>query len=242
MVLEQGPTPLYFQLKNILKSRILSKELKGNERLQTEAELCAEYNVSRVTVRQALSELMKDGLIYRERGRGTFVTEGADLKRPELKGTIENLVEAAKGTRLKLISYREVAPPDRITHIQPFRKAESLYQLEVVRSISKGPVGYSLIYFPLSLGKMVTVEEFDETTELITFVEEKLKTKANRAKQAIDVGVADEALAQHLSVKPMTPLLIIERAYYTRKGFLMFAAISYFRTDLYKYEIELTRA
>ena len=86
MVLDQGPTPLYHQLKNILKSRILSNELKGNQRLPTEAELCMEYNVSRITVRQALSELMKDGLIYRDRGRGTFVTESAELKRPELKG------------------------------------------------------------------------------------------------------------------------------------------------------------
>jgi len=50
MVLDQGPTPLYHQLKNILKSRILSNELKGSQRLPTEAELCVEYNVSRITV------------------------------------------------------------------------------------------------------------------------------------------------------------------------------------------------
>ncbi len=79
MVLDQGPTPLYHQLKNILKSRIFSNELKGNQRLQTEAELCIEFNVSRITVRQALSELMKDGLIYRDRGRGTFVTEDKEI-------------------------------------------------------------------------------------------------------------------------------------------------------------------
>ena len=111
MVLDQGPTPLYHQLKNILKSRILSNELKGNQRLPTEAELCVEYNVSRITVRQALSELMKDGLIYRDRGRGTFVTERAELKRPELKGSIENLIAAAKGTRTRVLSYKEVLSP-----------------------------------------------------------------------------------------------------------------------------------
>jgi DNA-binding GntR family transcriptional regulator len=85
VVLNQGPTPLYYQLQNILKSKILSNELEGNKRLPSEAELCSEYNVSRATVRQALSELMKDGLIYRDRGRGTFVTVGAGLKRLSLK-------------------------------------------------------------------------------------------------------------------------------------------------------------
>jgi DNA-binding GntR family transcriptional regulator len=112
----------------------------------------------------------------------------------------------------------------------------------LVRFTSKGPFGYSFIYFPYSLGKTVSPDELNGTTEIITFVEEKLKTKAHRAKQAIDVGVADKVLAENLSVKLKTPLLIIERDYYTRKGAVMFVAITYFRPDLYKYEIELTRA
>jgi len=241
MVLDQGPTPLYYQLKNILKSRILSNELKGNQRLPTETELCMEYNVSRVTVRQALSELMKEGLIYRDRGRGTFVTEGAELKRPELKGSIENLIASAKGSRIRVLSYKEILPPPHIAKILQLRKTEKVFRLELVRFIRKGPFGYSFIYFPFSLGKIISLNELNEMTEIITFVEEKLKTKAYRAKQAIDVGVADRVLAENLSVEPKTPLLIIERNYYTRKGSVMFVATTYFRPDLYKYEIELTR-
>ena len=200
-----------------------------------------EYNVSRITVRQALSELMKDGLIYRDRGRGTFVTEGVELKRPELKGSIENLIAAAKGTRTRVLSYKEVLPPPQLAKNLQVRKTEKVFRLELVRLTSKGPFGYSFIYFPYSLGKIVSPDELNGTTEIITFVEEKLKTKAHRAKQAIDVGVADKVLAENLSVKPKTPLLIIERDYYTRKGSVMFVAITYFRPDVYKYEIELTR-
>ena len=241
MVLDQGPTPLYHQLKNILKSRILSDELKGDRRLPTEAELCMEYKVSRITVRRALSELMKDGLIYRDRGRGTFVTEGAEFKRPELRGSIENLIAAAKGTRTRVLSYREVVSPAPIAKILQIKKTEKVFQLQLVRFISKGPLGYSFIYFPYSLGKIISPDELNGTTEIITFVEEKLKTKAHRAKQAIDVGVADKVLAENLAVQPKTPLLIIERHYYTREGSVMFVAITYFRPDLYRYEIELTR-
>jgi GntR family transcriptional regulator len=241
MVLDRGPTPLYYQLKNILKSRILSKEIKGNGRLPTEAELCIEYNVSRVTVRQALSELMKDGLIYRDRGKGTFVTEGVELKRPELRGSIDNLIAAAEGTRIKVLSYQEIFPPPDIAKIFQLKKTEKVFRLDLVRFISKDPLGYSFIYLPFALGKTISIEEFRETTEIITFVEEKMKTKAYRAKQTIDVGVAEKILAENLVIKPKTPLLIIERNYYTREGSVMFVAVTYFRPDLYKYEIELTR-
>ena len=93
-----------------------------------------EYKVSRVTVRQALSELMKIGLIYRDRGRRTFVTEGVGLKRPVLRGSIKDLIIAAKGTRIKILSNKEVPTPPKIAKIPQFRKAEKMFQLELVRT------------------------------------------------------------------------------------------------------------
>jgi GntR family transcriptional regulator len=241
MTLDQGPTPLYYQLKNILKSKILSNELKGNKRLPSEAELCVEYNVSRATVRQALSELMKDGLIYRDRGKGTFVTEGAGLKRLSLKGTIENLIAAGEGTRIKVLAYKEVIPPPYVAQVFRLGTSQKVFQLEIVRLIPKGPFGYSFVYFHPTLGKMISPSEVSETTEIITFVEEKLRIKTFRADQTIEVGLADKKVAERLSIKPKTPLLIIERDYYTRDGSLMFVTITHFRPDLYKYRIELSR-
>jgi DNA-binding GntR family transcriptional regulator len=88
---------------------------------------------------------------------------------------------------------------------------------------------------------MICPEELKETTEIITFVEEKTKTKVNRANQTIDVGLADKRVAEDLHIKPKTPLLIIERDYYARNGSPMFVSITHFRPDLYKYRIELTR-
>jgi GntR family transcriptional regulator len=241
MVLDQGPTPLYHQLKNILKSRILSNELKGNQRIPTEAELCAEYGVSRVTVRQALSELIKEGLIYRERGRGTFVTEGAEVRRLSLRGTIENLIASGKGSRIKVLECREITPPPNVAKILQLGINQKVLQIAIVRFIPKGPFGYSFLYFPPGLGKTISPKELSETTEIITFVEGKTKTKVNRANQTIDVGLADKGAAENLSIKPKTPLLIIERDYYSRDGSPMFVSITHFRADLYKYRIELTR-
>lgn len=242
MTLDQGPTPLYFQLKNILKSKILSNELKGNDRLPSEVELCEEYNVSRVTIRQALSELIKDGLIYRDRGRGTFVTVGAELKRLSLRGSIENLIAAGEGTRIKAISYKKVPCLPHLTKILRLGMNSEIFQMEVLRFFPKGPFGYSFLYFPPGLGEKISLHELSETTEIITFIEKKMKTKVNHANQTIDVGLADKRVAEYLIIKPKTPLLIIERDYYSRDGSPMFVSITHFRSDLYKYRIELTRS
>ena len=117
MILDRGPTPLYYQLKTMFESKILSRELKESERLPSEAELCEQCNVSRVTVRQALSELMKVGLIYRDSVERS-VTEGSDLKSPVLKGSIEDLIAVARGTRIRILSIRR-------SPLQPLPTSES---------------------------------------------------------------------------------------------------------------------
>jgi DNA-binding GntR family transcriptional regulator len=118
---------------------------------------------------------------------------------------------------------------------------QKIFQLEILRSFTKGPFGYSFLYFPPGLGKTISPKELSETTEIITFVEGKTKTKVNRANQTIDVGLADKRVAEKLSIKPKTPLLIIKRDYYSRDGSPMFVSTTHFRPDLYKYRIELTR-
>lgn len=241
MILDAGPTPLYFQLKNILKSQITTQELKGQQRLPSEAELCIKYGISRATVRQALLELEKEGFIYRERGKGTFVTDQSGLKQLSLKGTIENLIAAGRGTRIKVLEYREVSPPLRVAEILRIKDNQDVFQLEIIRLTPKGPFGYSFIYLPPELGKTISRDEFSEATEFITLVEGKLSTRVHRASQTIDVALATEEVARNLSIKTESPVLVIERQYYARDGEPLFMSLTRFRPDLYKYRIELTR-
>ena len=74
LIRQNSPVALYYQLKSILAQKIMNNEWQVGDRLPSEFELCKEYGVSRITVRQALAELEKDGLIKRRQGVGTFVT------------------------------------------------------------------------------------------------------------------------------------------------------------------------
>ena len=70
--------PLYYQLKEQIKTDILKGQYKPNDRLPTEEELCKQLSISRPVVRQAYDELIKEGLVIRRKGSGTFVKQRAD--------------------------------------------------------------------------------------------------------------------------------------------------------------------
>lgn len=138
-----------------IETRCESDEQKGGcqERLPSEVGLCSEYGVSRATSRQALSELEKEGVIYRMRGKGTFIRDRAGLEHLALTGTVENLISAGKGTRFKTIEYKEVKPSSHITKIFKLGKSENVFLLELLRFIPKGAFGYSFVYLPPLLGE-----------------------------------------------------------------------------------------
>ena len=64
---------LYIQIKEIYREKILNGELKHGDKIESEMEIQKKYGVSRITARQAILDLEKEGMVNRGRGRGTFV-------------------------------------------------------------------------------------------------------------------------------------------------------------------------
>jgi len=69
------PTPLYKQLSDLLRQQIIDEKLKPDHRIPSERALCQRYKISRITVRQAISDMMNEGLLYRSQGKGAFVAK-----------------------------------------------------------------------------------------------------------------------------------------------------------------------
>ncbi|MEW6669813.1 MAG: GntR family transcriptional regulator [Thermodesulfobacteriota bacterium] len=242
--MDESPVPLYFQIKSIMRSKILSGELKQNDCLPSEAELCKEYSVSRGTLRQALSELIREGLIYRARGKGTFVADGAGLRRLSYKGTIENLIVSASEGETRVLEYKEVSPTPKVAMALELDEVEAwhkVFQLDVLFSIPKGPSRYSMMYFPARIGKMISAEVIEKARDIILLVEEKLQMRLHHAEQTMDVALAQRPVCQYLSVQEGTPVFLIQRRFIARDRSPAFVSFSYCRPDLYEFRIELTR-
>jgi GntR family transcriptional regulator len=77
MLNKDSSVPLHVQLANVLREQVIRRELEPNDRLPSERELCQQYGISRITVRQALSELAQAGLVYSSVGKGTYVANAA---------------------------------------------------------------------------------------------------------------------------------------------------------------------
>jgi GntR family transcriptional regulator len=98
--------PLYHQIEMSLRRKILSGEILKGALLPSEMALAEEYQVSRITVRQALANLDKDGLVARKRGKGNFVAkDGIEIQAPKFTGSLQDLVPAGIKTKVKLLDF-----------------------------------------------------------------------------------------------------------------------------------------
>ena len=100
MLEKNSPKPLYQQLKDILVDAIDSEKWKANEKIPSENELSSIYGLSRMTVRSVLTDLVKEGLLYRVQGKGTFVAEKIVTVSPSYIG-----IRAVSYTHLYLLVF-----------------------------------------------------------------------------------------------------------------------------------------
>ena len=100
-LLPLSPVPLYTQLKELLRERILDGSYPPHSRMPSESELGKAFDVSRITVRQALGDLQKEGLIFKIHGKGTFV---AKPKTFQNVSTLQGLAESMTGRGYEVIN------------------------------------------------------------------------------------------------------------------------------------------
>ena len=107
--------PLYTQIKEILRARILDGSYQPHQQMPSESEMMATFNVSRITVRQALNDLQNEGLIFRIHGKGTFVSKPKafqDLGR--LQGFGEAMRQMGYETFSRLLAIKSVTPSPQV--------------------------------------------------------------------------------------------------------------------------------
>lgn len=205
------PTPRYFTLKNVLVSRLRSLEFPPDSRLPAERQLAEAYGVSRITVRQALDALAREGLVRRERGRhgGTFVCAGRE---PDVRpsGSFESLFSSRQLQRIELRHFerrRGNAEVCEALHLPP----DSLvYYLETRLIGDTGPVAHVRSFLPAAVGARLRrralrsrlLQEILLRTPGIKFAERR---------DEIEACLADAVAAQVLDLGVGRPLLKLSR-------------------------------
>ncbi len=239
-MLRDKAIPLYYQLETILRKKITSGDYSPDTPLPSEDALAEEYEVSRITVRQALSSLEQDGLVIRQRGKGTFVSEKADtLELPRFTGSIEDLILMGKRTKTKVIESAWIDPTDIIRERLKV-KAGKVLRIEKIRYIEGDPFSHVFNYLPPELGNKLPID-LVKSKPMLMIIDDELGVRANEADQSVEATIADAADASLLDIRVGDPLLKAERTVYDVKGNPVEYVSVVYRADKYAFTMKLKR-
>jgi GntR family transcriptional regulator len=237
----KGGIPLYFQLMRILKEQILSGRLGSGDRMPSEAELMADFGVSRVVVRRALQMLEEDGLIVRVRGKGTFVSQQAEQGRgPRLWGYLEDLLSTGLDVRVQVLEFGMRKATPEIAPVFGVDEGSDLFFVRRLRFIEDRPFSVIENYLPLDVGKRIPLEALEQEP-LMRLIESRAGEGVDWVSQVFQAVSADADLAALLDVDIVSPLLKMILTAYSPEGRVLDLANVYFRSDRYNYRTHLKR-
>ena len=201
-----NPLPLYYQLKEVLRQQIRSGHLEPHSAIPSEPELVATYHVSRATVRQALNELVHEGLLYRQHGKGTFVCEPRiQQKLSELSCLSDELKQRGKKPGGLLIVSELARGSEIVREKLKLADEEQVLRLERVRTADGTPCAHEIAYlpYPRSSGIYQRAKEVADSSLYALMSAEGLNPYV--AEQTISSGVASSREAELLQVKAHEP-------------------------------------
>lgn len=237
----QSPTPLYAQIKDILRARILDGSYQPHQQMPSESEMMAAFDVSRITVRQALNDLQNEGLIFRMHGKGTFVSKPKafqDLGR--LQGFGEAMRQMGYETFARVVAMRTVTPTAQVQEHLQLPKRAKVTELQRLRFLNREPISLDVTYVPTALGARLAKEDL-ATRDVFVILENDYGLSLGHADLQIGSTLADEHLAAQLKVEEGSPVLVIERTTHTSDGAPIDYEHLYYRGDAFQYRVRVDR-
>jgi GntR family transcriptional regulator len=230
------------QLALILKQQIEAGDWQPRETIPSERQLQAQYNVSRPTIRQAMEYLERIGLVYREHGRGTFVSPQKLQKgMQELTSFSEDLIRRGIKPGQVIRSIARVIPMKSILQRLELEEGCSVVRIERIRLGNDVPIGLQTSYVKLSLEQTISLEELQNSGSLYILLREKFNIIPSEADETLEVTLATPQEAELLHIQPNAPLLLNERLTYNQnRRPVEFVKILY-RGDKYRYVTRLSR-
>lgn len=199
---------LYYQIKEYIEGKIENGDWESGYQIPSETELAKFFNVSRPTVRQAISELVQSGKIIRKQGLGTFVAE------PKLEANfIQFYFPEEFGTQHKLISVNKTNCSNSIAQTLDIKQNAQVYEIYRVRYFKKEPMVLEKSY--LSTSVFPDFESQDLSNKLYDIVQEKYHIKLFNSKTIIEPIIINTCEAELLQVNPGSPALLLYRTVYS---------------------------
>ena len=241
MVLDRSKDskPLYLQIKDILKHKIINNEYAVGSTIPSENELEDMFGVSRMTIRQAVNELVNEGLLRKERGRGkgTVVLSNAIAdKLSTVKSFTQKMQEQGLVLKNKQINISLVTPDETVAAALNIDPSEQVLRLSRIRMVNNDIIMFSISYIPGFLNLPFDAELYGSLYQLLSAQ----NIQISHAEEYIEAMLAYDLISQALEISLNDAVLKRTRISQDQYNRNIEYTTTYYRSDKYKYVVELT--
>jgi GntR family transcriptional regulator len=231
--------PIYYQIREAIRSAIMNGQLKKGDLLPSYSELSSTLGVSKMTIRQALDGLVQEGLLSRYRGKGVFVMF------PKLQHSLQSLTSFTEDMILRglkpgsrILFFGKVIPNQTLVQNLDVPQGSLVLRIHRVRFANDNPVGIHDSY--LAPGISFSQEELEKEESLYSLLEKKGIILLESEEYLEAIGAIKEE-SELLGVPLKYPLLLVSRIVFglDKKPIEYVRAI--YHSDFYRYSIRLRR-
>lgn len=204
--------PLYKQLKDKIKDSIMDGTLKPNQKIPSELELSQTYQISRITVRNAIAELVDEELLEKKQGKGTFVcTPKIDVRSPTFTIMCQKNGKTPGSQTIKVVKQEATERDVKELGLSP---GDHVIYLLRVLSADAEPIMVEHNYFPEKFSKLLEADLRD--ISLYAYLRENYNVHFGSASKSIELAYPTEVEAELLNITEETPMLMIREIVYDR--------------------------
>jgi len=236
---EKGAAPLYSQIVEIIRGQIENGEFVKGDLFLTERKLQEIYQVSRITVRQAINELVNEGYLQCSRGIGTTVVYGKKIDE-NLKNLVSFTEEMRLHGKVMNTSYCDMSlihAGKTVADQLEIEPGDECYCLARVRSVEKEAIVYSITYLKKTREYPLETQYYMES--LYQFLQTNCNTKVVKGRDTFEAVAATAEIGKYLSIPEGAPVFKRVRKAYEENGDIVEYTICYYPGDRYKYSVEL---
>ncbi len=238
----QSPIPYYVQVKDVIRERIKNGTWQVNDQLPSEAELCETFDVSRTVIRQALQELIHDGLIVRRKGKGSFVATKkiSESLVQKLTGFYHDMVDQGYTPVTRVLSQGIVPASEEVAGHLGIAIGVPVIEIVRQRFVENTPILVVTTYLPYALCPKLINDDLSNQS-LYALLESKYKLYISHGRRTIQAVPADGTEAQLLEVNKGAPLFRLDSTSYLSDDTPVEYYFAYHRGDRSQFEVELIR-
>ena len=233
-------TPIYVQLAETIKGRILRDEYRPGELLAPARDIEREFGVSAITVRKAMQILSHKGFIQSKQGVGTRIAKHSnEMLDLELSGNFWDWADSALTrhleTKTEVLDVETLVCPGRIAELMRLPTDSPIWRMKRIRKIDGRPASYIVNYALPSL-----VNGIDRTLlsslPFLTVYRDYCKVRISSVEQRVRAVVADIDISRKLDIDFGDPVFFVENVYLNEINVPVEVSCLYFRGDRYAYK------